>query len=98
MQRLVDFMLDQSAPNSTSTLINGVTIIIDIIRHNNSDMDHDSSFAVVLGYQNHQVMRQPMVSLVPMLTVLTQNIEKFTHLLLYPSVSKEVNLCKKGPR
>lgn len=88
-------MLDPSTPNSTSTLINGVTIIIDIIRHNNSDMDHDSSFAVVLGYQNHRTMRQPMVSLVPMLTVLTENIGRFNHLLLHPSVSKEVKKNEK---
>ncbi|KAM3588723.1 sporulation-induced protein [Umbelopsis sp. WA50703] len=35
MTRLADYMLDGSAPNATSSLINGVTIIIDFIRHNN---------------------------------------------------------------
>ncbi|KAI8064073.1 SIT4 phosphatase-associated protein-domain-containing protein [Thamnidium elegans] len=78
MQTLVKFMLDSSAPNATSTLINGVTIIIDIIRHNNSDMEHEAT-----GYQSQQA-RQPLISLVPMLTVLTLNIEEFNHLLLNP--------------
>lgn len=78
MQTLVKFMLDSSAPNATSTLINGVTIIIDIIRHNNSDMEHEAT-----GYQSEQA-RQPLISLVPMLTVLTLNIEGFNHLLLNP--------------
>lgn len=35
MTQLVEYMLDNNASNSTSTLINGVTIIIDLIRHNN---------------------------------------------------------------
>lgn len=35
MRKLTNFMLDPNAPNATSTLINGVTIIIDLIRHNN---------------------------------------------------------------
>lgn len=35
IRKLADFMLDSKAPNSTSTLINGVTIVIDLIRHNN---------------------------------------------------------------
>lgn len=35
IRKLADFMLDTKAPNSTSTLINGVTIVIDLIRHNN---------------------------------------------------------------
>lgn len=34
IRKLADFMLDTKAPNSTSTLINGVTIVIDLIRHN----------------------------------------------------------------
>lgn len=35
IRKLTNYMLDAKAPNSTSTLINGVTIIIDLIRHNN---------------------------------------------------------------
>ena len=33
--KLVGFMLDRTAPHSTSTLINGVTIFIELIRRNN---------------------------------------------------------------
>lgn len=84
MQTLVDFMLDTSAPNSVSSLINCVTIIIDIIRHNNSDLDQETSFAVVLGYQN-QLAQQSSVSLINMLSVLTDNIDKFVDLLLKPN-------------
>lgn len=35
IRKLAGYMLDNNAPNATSTLINGVTIIIDLIRHNN---------------------------------------------------------------
>jgi serine/threonine-protein phosphatase 6 regulatory subunit 3 len=77
MEKLIQFML---VPNSTSTLINGVTIIIDIIRHNNMDMNHETSFAIVLGY-NHQFM-PPSISLIPMLTVLTRNIQQLNDILL----------------
>ncbi|KAK4514941.1 uncharacterized protein ATC70_002548 [Mucor velutinosus] len=84
MQTMVDFMLDTSAPNSVSSLINCVTIIIDIIRHNNSDLDQETSFAVVLGYQN-QIAQQSGVSLINMLSVLTDNIDKFVDLLLKPN-------------
>ncbi|GAN05567.1 Ser/Thr protein phosphatase 6 regulatory subunit 3 isoform X9 [Mucor ambiguus] len=84
MQTMVDFMLDTSAPNSVSSLINCVTIIIDIIRHNNSDLDQETSFAVVLGYQN-QIAQQSGVSLINMLSVLTENIDKFVDLLLKPN-------------
>jgi serine/threonine-protein phosphatase 6 regulatory subunit 3 len=94
MQKLVGFMLDPVAPNSTSTLINGVTIIIDIIRHNNSDMDNEH--AVVMGYQN-QLMRQPMISLVDMLQVLTDNIEGFNHLLLNPKSVPEITFRESLP-
>lgn len=84
MQTMVDFMLDTSAPNSVSSLINCVTIIIDIIRHNNSDLDQETSFAVVLGYQN-QIAQRSGVSLISMLSVLTENIDKFVGLLLNPN-------------
>lgn len=84
MQTMVDFMLDTSAPNSVSSLINCVTIIIDIIRHNNSDLDQETSFAVVLGYQN-QIAQQSGVSLINMLSVLTENISRFVDLLIKPN-------------
>lgn len=95
MQKLVAYMLDSTAPNSTSTLINGVTIIIDIIRHNNSDMDNEAA-AVVMGYQN-QTVRQPMISLVNMLQVLTDNIQGFNNLLLNPKSVPKVMFRESLP-
>jgi hypothetical protein len=43
MTRLADYMLDGTAPNATSSLINGVTIIIDFIRHNNRSVNQSVS-------------------------------------------------------
>jgi hypothetical protein len=84
IQTMVDFMLDTSAPNSISSLISSVTIIIDIIRHNNSDLGQETSFTAVLGHQN-QIAQQPNVSLINMLSVLTDHIDKFVELLLKPN-------------
>ncbi|KAI8636934.1 SIT4 phosphatase-associated protein-domain-containing protein [Parasitella parasitica] len=83
VQTMIDFMVDTCAPNSISSLINCVTIIIDLIRHNNSDLDQETSFATVLGYQN-QTVKRPSVSLINLLSVLTENIEKFVGLLSKP--------------
>lgn len=92
MTKLIQFMLDKSVSNnSTSTLINGVTIIIDIIRHNNMDLNHESSFAIVLGFQQQQQSMPPTsVSLVPMLTVLTQHIQQLNDLLIKPIYQQTV--------
>ncbi|KAI7867052.1 SIT4 phosphatase-associated protein-domain-containing protein [Mucor mucedo] len=95
MEKLVNYMLDSSKPNSTSTLINGVTIIIDIIRHNNSDMDNETA-AVVMGYGN-QTVRQPMISLVDMLRVLTLHIQDFNHLLLNPKTVPQLMVRESLP-
>ncbi|KAF7725566.1 hypothetical protein EC973_009521 [Apophysomyces ossiformis] len=84
MQRLAGFMLDEQAPNSTSTLINGVTIIIDLIRHNNSDMDNEPMLNDSYGYSANQVVREASVSLADMLKVLADNVPRFNALLLKP--------------
>lgn len=82
MQKLAKFMLDPDAPNATSTLINGVSIIIDIIRHNNSDLESDPSAAGLYEYQ--QQIRNASVSLADMLKVMGDHVAEFTHLLLKP--------------
>ncbi|KAF7726982.1 hypothetical protein EC973_008177 [Apophysomyces ossiformis] len=84
MKKLVSYMLDPNAPNSTSTLINGVTIIIDLIRHNNSDMDNDPMLNGVYGYQANTVASHPSVSLADMLRVLADRVSDFNNLLLNP--------------
>ncbi|KAI7866605.1 SIT4 phosphatase-associated protein-domain-containing protein [Spinellus fusiger] len=83
MKKLVGFMLNHDAPNATSTLINGVTIIIDLIRHNNSDMDNDP-MAGNYGYQTSTSLRHPTVSLADMLRVLADHVGDFNALLLNP--------------
>jgi hypothetical protein len=83
MQKLADFMLDPNAPNSTSTLIHGVAIIIDIIRHNNGDIENETGLVTVMSYQN-QLARPPVVSLTDMLQVMTDNIHRFNDLLIKP--------------
>ncbi|KAI7900933.1 SIT4 phosphatase-associated protein-domain-containing protein [Cokeromyces recurvatus] len=84
MQKLANFMLDPNAPNATSTLINGVSIIIDLIRHNNSDLENDPSMTAALyDYQLTNIPRST-VSLGEMLKVMANHISDFTHLLLKP--------------
>lgn len=84
MQKLAKFMLDPDAPNATSTLINGVSIIIDIIRHNNSDLENDPAVAALYDYQSTAVRAGGSVSLADMLRVMGDHVPEFTHLLLKP--------------
>ncbi|KAG2194213.1 hypothetical protein INT46_009806 [Mucor plumbeus] len=84
MQKLAKFMLDPDAPNATSTLINGVSIIIDIIRHNNSDLENDPAVSALYDYQSTAVRAGGSVSLADMLRVMGDHVPEFTHLLLKP--------------
>ncbi|ORZ10438.1 SIT4 phosphatase-associated protein-domain-containing protein [Absidia repens] len=85
MRKLAGFMLDPKAPNATSTLINGVTIIIDLIRHNNSDMENDPMLGNTYGYTgNNPLIRETSVSLADMLKVLADHVVDFNHLLTEP--------------
>ncbi|CEP10194.1 hypothetical protein [Parasitella parasitica] len=84
MQKLAKFMLDPEAPNATSTLINGVSIIIDIIRHNNSDLENDPAVAALYDYQSTAIRAGGSVSLADMLRVMGDHVPEFTHLLLKP--------------
>ncbi|KAH8553437.1 SIT4 phosphatase-associated protein-domain-containing protein [Umbelopsis sp. PMI_123] len=93
MTRLADYMLDGNAPNATSSLINGVTIIIDFIRHNNSDFELDQML-VMGGGTMLGGMQQGMLSSVnlgEMLQVMADRTESFQKLLVEPrSVSDPV--------
>ncbi|KAI8393932.1 SIT4 phosphatase-associated protein-domain-containing protein [Radiomyces spectabilis] len=84
MTKLADFMLDPKAPNATSSFINGVTIIIDLIRHNNSDSDNDPTVNGTYNYGSSPMMREAAVSLADMLEVLGGRIGEITKLLIYP--------------
>ncbi|KAG0287370.1 hypothetical protein BGZ96_008680 [Linnemannia gamsii] len=76
--KLVGFMLDRTAPHSTSTLINGVTIFIELIRRNNSDYDVEP-----LPPNSTETVREA-VDLSDLLKVLAARIEDFKDLLVVP--------------
>ncbi|KAF8946473.1 hypothetical protein BGZ47_000415 [Haplosporangium gracile] len=76
--KLVGFMLDRTAPHSTSTLINGVTIFIELIRRNNSDYDVEP-----LPPNSTEIIREA-VDLSDLLKVLAARIEDFKDLLVVP--------------
>ncbi|KAI8875027.1 SAPS-domain-containing protein, partial [Backusella circina FSU 941] len=75
MELFVFYMLEQDGPNINSSFVNSVTIIIDIIRNNNSGLEDET--ATVFNYT-------PPISLVPLLETMTENIPKFVHLLKEP--------------
>ncbi|KAG0214778.1 hypothetical protein BGX28_001413 [Mortierella sp. GBA30] len=77
VSQLVSFMLDRDAPYSSSTLINGVTIFIELIRRNNSDYDIEPL------PPNAEPPREP-VDLSDLLKVLATRIEDFKDLLIVP--------------
>ncbi|KAF9155672.1 hypothetical protein BG015_009004 [Linnemannia schmuckeri] len=76
--KLVGYMLDRTAPHSTSTLINGVTIFIELIRRNNSDYDVEP-----LPPNSTETIREA-VDLSDLLKVLAARIEDFKDLLVVP--------------
>ncbi|KAG0299318.1 hypothetical protein BGZ98_010144 [Dissophora globulifera] len=78
VSQLVRFMLDRDAPFSSSTLINGVTIFIELIRRNNSDYDIEP-----LSPNSPEPTREP-VDLSDLLQVLASRIEDFKNLLIAP--------------
>jgi SIT4 phosphatase-associated protein len=80
MTQLVNYMLDKDASNSTSSLINGVAIIIDLIRHNNSDAELDQ----IAMYSADEGVSEPPVTLKEMMQVLADHIGDFNNLLINP--------------
>ncbi|KAF8979145.1 hypothetical protein BGZ46_005763 [Entomortierella lignicola] len=78
VSQLVSFMLDRDAPYSSSTLINGVTIFIELIRRNNSDYDIEP-----LPPGSTEPIREA-VDLSDLLKVLASRIEDFKNLLIVP--------------
>ncbi|KAF9115698.1 hypothetical protein BGX27_006804 [Mortierella sp. AM989] len=78
VSQLVSFMLDGDAPYSSSTLINGVTIFIELIRRNNSDYDVEP-----LPPGSTEPVREA-VDLSDLLKVLASKIEDFKNLLIVP--------------
>ncbi|KAI9594283.1 SIT4 phosphatase-associated protein-domain-containing protein [Syncephalis fuscata] len=71
---IVNYMLDASAPNSTSTLVNGVAIFIELIRRNYNDMEDEDEDEAVL----------PPVDLSDLIRVLSARLPEFQQLLVRP--------------
>ncbi|KAG0215595.1 hypothetical protein BGX31_000819, partial [Mortierella sp. GBA43] len=94
VSQLVTFMLDGDAPYSSSTLINGVTIFIELIRRNNSDYD------VELLPSPPGAPAREAVDLSDLLKVLASRIEDFKNLLIIPRSIKgpiETSIGKQTP-
>ncbi|CAG8596141.1 1259_t:CDS:10, partial [Dentiscutata heterogama] len=86
VSRLVNYMLDPEAPNSTSSLTNGVNILMQIIQKNNCDFNEEST-PTLSPHQPH-----PVVDLSDMLRVLANRIGDFKSLLENPkSVSGQID-------
>ncbi|KAI9258541.1 SIT4 phosphatase-associated protein-domain-containing protein [Sporodiniella umbellata] len=83
MQRLTGYMLDSKAPHAISTLVNGVSILVDMIRHNNADLENDPAVTGIYGYTGSSIKQAP-VSLAEMLNVMSDRIPDFTYLLSHP--------------
>ncbi|KAJ1817901.1 sporulation-induced protein, partial [Coemansia sp. RSA 2599] len=99
--RLVDYMLDRSAPHATSTLINCVYIFIELIRRNYSEGDADISPEEQANgygyggsydgssYEQQSPRRLPTVDLSDMMRVLALRIKDLVELLKSPRSSSE---------
>ncbi|RIA90499.1 SIT4 phosphatase-associated protein [Glomus cerebriforme] len=88
--RLVDYMLHPVAPNSTSSLTNGVSIFIQIIQKNNSDYNEEAMLSLA-SQQQQQQQHHSVVDLSDMLRVLANRIGEFKALLEKPkSVSGQI--------
>ncbi|KAJ3333829.1 hypothetical protein HDU76_002935 [Blyttiomyces sp. JEL0837] len=95
MRTMVDFMLDRNAPNATSSLANGINIIIELIRRYCSEIEQAE-------YQQHQYQTQQVVNsrglplptqekihalstdLNDLLRVIGERVEEFADLLVHP--------------
>ncbi|KAK3821063.1 MAG: Extragenic suppressor of kinetochore protein 1 [Benniella sp.] len=94
VSQLVGFMLQGDAPYSSSTLINGVTIFIELIRRNNSDYDVEP-----LAPNTTEPVREA-VDLSDLLKVLASRIEDFKELLIVPRSVKgpiDTSIGKQAP-
>ncbi|BFZ60654.1 sporulation-induced protein [Saitoella coloradoensis] len=87
VNKLVDYMLHPTAPNSTTCLTNGVSIVIECIRKNNSDYDQVN---LVQLYENHRpaTPRDP-IYLGTMLAIFASKIPEFQGLLSTPKTVRD---------
>ncbi|KAJ3069576.1 hypothetical protein HDU98_007368 [Podochytrium sp. JEL0797] len=104
MRKIFDYMLDQTAPNATSSLSSGVIIMIELIRRYCSEIEQAE-------FQQHQFQTQLLqsrgqefgilptpekmkslaVDLNELLKVIGEKVGDFTHLLEHPRNMKQAN-------
>lgn len=77
--RMVDYMLDPLAPNSTSTLVNGVAIFIELIRRNYCEIEDENAH-----------LMQQQVDLSDLIRVLSRRLSEFQQLLLKPKSAEAI--------
>ncbi|KAJ1984697.1 sporulation-induced protein [Dimargaris cristalligena] len=80
VSRIMDYMLDPNAPNTTSTLVNGVFIFIELIRRNYSD--NVVSPQANPNYSPTNVMVP--VDLSDLMRAVSHRLGQFKELLLHP--------------
>ncbi|RKP13482.1 SIT4 phosphatase-associated protein-domain-containing protein, partial [Piptocephalis cylindrospora] len=88
VSQLVDYMLDPKAPHATSSLVNGVAIFIELIRRNYVEMDEDM-LASGIATGNGLSGFPQQVDLTDLITVLSNRLVDFQHLLLHPRLHPE---------
>ncbi|EEB09434.1 protein phosphatase regulatory subunit Ekc1 [Schizosaccharomyces japonicus yFS275] len=84
---MIQYMTDVSAPNSTTSLVNGVSIVIELIRKNNSDYDVTPILQMPL-HTFPPTTRDP-IYLGTMLRLFSEKIPVFQNLLMHPKDTPE---------
>ncbi|KAG4302018.1 hypothetical protein PCK1_001693 [Pneumocystis canis] len=87
METLVEYMLNPEAPFSSSSLINGASIIIELIRKNNSDYDQLSFLDLSLS-ENVSATKD-LIYLDTMLKIFASRISDFQRILFNPKIFKD---------
>ncbi|KAL2915930.1 sporulation-induced protein [Polyrhizophydium stewartii] len=107
LTKLVGYMLDRGAPNSTSSLTNGINVIMELVRKYSSEIEHAE-----IQHHEFQVQMQAnrmgpvlptpeklnalSVDLNDLLRVFTQNVANFAELLVSPKSAKPLSEIAPG--
>ncbi|WBW75009.1 serine/threonine protein phosphatase PP6 regulatory subunit Ekc1 [Schizosaccharomyces osmophilus] len=84
---LTDYMIDSKAPYSSTSLINGVSIVIELIRKNNSD--YDVTPVLQMPLDTHPPTTRDPIYLGTMLRLFAEKIPIFQQILMKPSSTPE---------
>ncbi|CCJ28932.1 unnamed protein product, partial [Pneumocystis jirovecii] len=87
MEVLIEYMLHRDAPFSSSSLVNGASIIIELIRKNNSDYDRPSFLD--LSLTENSSLAKGSIYLGTMLKIFASHISDFQKILFNPKMVKD---------